>query len=147
MSSEFARKHGLETIWTLRMNDIHDAWTPQFRPKWKSDDPKRIMSTLEKSRHFNDRRRLWSLVGFGFDDAQSDGLIAAADFHSQGVIDAAFAAASGLAVDDFDSAGRFFPPNVLLGPTARMDSRVDEFGTSVGLAQWRIVKTGHGTYL
>ncbi|MFP6767630.1 MAG: hypothetical protein VB859_05630, partial [Planctomycetaceae bacterium] len=24
MSSQFARKHGMETIWTLRMNDIHD---------------------------------------------------------------------------------------------------------------------------
>src|SRR5205823_1267019 len=30
MSCEFARKHGLESIWTLRMNDIHDAFTPQF---------------------------------------------------------------------------------------------------------------------
>ncbi|MCA9068204.1 MAG: hypothetical protein KDA84_04740, partial [Planctomycetaceae bacterium] len=27
MSSEFARKNGLEAFWTLRMNDIHDAWT------------------------------------------------------------------------------------------------------------------------
>jgi hypothetical protein len=64
MSSEFARKHGMESIWTLRMNDIHDAWTPPFRPKWKRDDPTRIMSTVEKSNQFKDRRRLWSLVNF-----------------------------------------------------------------------------------
>ena len=70
MSCEFARKHGLETIWTLRMNDIHDAWTPQLRPKWKRDDPKRIMSTLEKSKPFNDRRRLWSLVDFEHPDVE-----------------------------------------------------------------------------
>lgn len=70
MSSEFARKHGMETIWTLRMNDIHDAWTPPFRPKWKQEDPTRIMSTLEKSKHFKDRRRLWSLVDFEHPDVE-----------------------------------------------------------------------------
>ena len=70
MSSEFARKHGLETIWTLRMNDIHDAWTPPFRPKWKRDDPTRIMSTLEKTKRFKDRRRLWSLDDFEHPDIE-----------------------------------------------------------------------------
>jgi hypothetical protein len=70
MSSEFSRKHGLETIWTLRMNDIHDAWTPPFRPKWKRDDPTRVMSTLEKTKHFKDRRRLWSLVDFEHPDVE-----------------------------------------------------------------------------
>ncbi|HJN07893.1 MAG: hypothetical protein QGH33_09550 [Pirellulaceae bacterium] len=70
MSSEFARKHSMESIWTLRMNDIHDAWTPQFRPKWKQDDPTRIMSTLEKSKNFQDRRRLWSLVDFEHPDVE-----------------------------------------------------------------------------
>ena len=30
MSNQFARKHSLETIWTLRMNDIHDAWTAAY---------------------------------------------------------------------------------------------------------------------
>ena len=70
MSSEFARKHGLETIWTLRMNDIHDAWTAPFRPKWKRDDPTRIMSTLEKTKDFQDRRRLWSLVDFEHPDVE-----------------------------------------------------------------------------
>lgn len=70
MSCEFSRKHGLESIWTLRMNDIHDAWTPQFRPMWKRDDPKRIMSTLEESKKFKDRRRLWSLVDFEHPDVE-----------------------------------------------------------------------------
>jgi hypothetical protein len=70
MSNAFARQHGMESIWTLRMNDIHDAWTPQFRPKWKQDDPTRIMSTLEKSQSFSDRRRLWSLVDFEHPDVE-----------------------------------------------------------------------------
>lgn len=70
MSSEFARRHDLESIWTLRMNDIHDAWTPEFRPKWKQDDPTRIMSTLENTKDFQDRRRLWSLVDFEHPDVE-----------------------------------------------------------------------------
>lgn len=70
MSSTFARKHGLETIWTLRMNDIHDAWTPAFFSDWKGADPTRIMSTLEESKKFDDRRRLWSLVDFEHPDVE-----------------------------------------------------------------------------
>ena len=70
MSSEFARKNGIESIWTLRMNDIHDAWTVPFRPKWKSDDPTRVMSTDAKTRSFQDRRRLWSLVDFEHPDVE-----------------------------------------------------------------------------
>lgn len=70
MSSEFARKHGLETIWTLRMNDIHDAWTPAFLSDWKQRDPTRIMSTLAATKGFQDRRRLWSLVDFEHPDVE-----------------------------------------------------------------------------
>ncbi|MBP85565.1 MAG: hypothetical protein CMJ64_02435 [Planctomycetaceae bacterium] len=70
MSNAFARKHGMESVWTLRMNDIHDAWTPEFRPKWKQDDPTRIISTLDQSKNFQDRRRLWSLVDFEHPDVQ-----------------------------------------------------------------------------
>jgi hypothetical protein len=70
MSSEFARQHGLESIWTLRMNDIHDAWTSEFLSDWKQADPTRIMSTLDKAKGFTDRRRLWSLVDFEHPDVE-----------------------------------------------------------------------------
>lgn len=70
MSSEFAHQHGLESIWTLRMNDIHDAWTIEFVSDWKRQDPTRIMSTLEHSQGFTDRRRLWSLVDFEHPDVE-----------------------------------------------------------------------------
>jgi len=70
MSNAFARQQGMETMWTLRMNDIHDAWTPQFRPRWKQEDPTRIMSTLAASADFEDRRRLWSLVDFEHPDVK-----------------------------------------------------------------------------
>ena len=71
MSSEFARKNGLESIWTLRMNDIHDAWTTEFLPEWKRQDPTRVMSTFAKAKNFNDRRRLWSLVDFEHPDVHA----------------------------------------------------------------------------
>src|SRR5213078_3512453 len=58
------------SIWTLRMNDIHDAWTPQFVSQWKKDDPTRVMSTFDKTKEFNDRRRLWSLVDFEHKDVE-----------------------------------------------------------------------------
>jgi hypothetical protein len=70
MSSEFARKHSIESFWTLRMNDIHDAFTAPFRPRWKQADPRRIMSTLAESQKYNDRRRLWSLVDFEHPDVE-----------------------------------------------------------------------------
>lgn len=70
MSSEFARNNGVESIWTLRMNDIHDAWTAEFLPDWKRQDPTRMMSTLAEAKDFKDRRRLWSLVDFEHPDVQ-----------------------------------------------------------------------------
>ena len=52
------------------MNDIHDMYTPHFRPQWKQDDPTRIMSTLEDVKDFSDRRRMWSLVDFEHPDVE-----------------------------------------------------------------------------
>ncbi|MEO1997133.1 MAG: hypothetical protein ABGZ17_17840 [Planctomycetaceae bacterium] len=70
MSVEFAHQHGMESLWTLRMNDIHDAWTPAFLSKWKQQNAQRIMSSLAATRKFNDRRRLWSLVDFEHPDVE-----------------------------------------------------------------------------
>lgn len=54
----------------LRMNDIHDAWTPEFLSDWKREDPTRVMSTLDKAKDFNVRQRLWSLVDFEHPDVE-----------------------------------------------------------------------------
>ena len=70
MSSEFARNNGIEAFWTLRMNDIHDAWTPSFRPRWKREDPSRLMSNLEDAKRADGRHRLWSLVDFEHPDVE-----------------------------------------------------------------------------
>ena len=70
MSSEFAQQHGLESVWSLRMNDIHDASTRAFLSEWKQQDASRIMSRFEEVQHFKDRRRLWSLVDFEHPDVE-----------------------------------------------------------------------------
>ncbi len=70
MSCNFARKHGLESIWTLRMNDIHDCFTPQYVSRWKKDDPRRVMASLENVSELKDRGRLWSLVDFEHPDVE-----------------------------------------------------------------------------
>ncbi len=70
MSCEFAHKHGMESIWTLRMNDIHDVFTPQYVPQWKKDNPRRVMAALADVSGFNDRRRLWSLVDYEHPDVE-----------------------------------------------------------------------------
>lgn len=70
VSCEFAHRYGLESIWTLRMNDIHDSFTPQFVSQWKKDDPRRVMAALADVSNLNDRRRLWSLVNFEHPDVE-----------------------------------------------------------------------------
>lgn len=70
MSAEFCRANNMESFWTLRMNDIHDAWTNEFLSDWKQQDPSRIMAARDDVLQFNDRRRLWSLVDFEHPDVQ-----------------------------------------------------------------------------
>ncbi len=64
MSCEFAHAHGLESIWTLRMNDIHDSFEPLLTSQWKKEKPSRVMAQLAEVEQIKDRRRLWSLVDF-----------------------------------------------------------------------------------
>ena len=40
---DFARKTGKEAFWTLRMNDIHDNWTPAEYPQFKKDHPQLLL--------------------------------------------------------------------------------------------------------
>lgn len=47
LAVEYAHKHGIEAVWTLRMNDIHDAFTPPLMPKWKVDRPETVLGKKE----------------------------------------------------------------------------------------------------
>ena len=43
LAVEFAHSNGIEAVWTLRMNDIHDAFTPPLWPQWKTDHPDALL--------------------------------------------------------------------------------------------------------
>jgi len=43
LAVEFAHANGYEAFWTLRMNDIHDAFTPPLWPQWKTEHPETVL--------------------------------------------------------------------------------------------------------
>ena len=68
----FTHRHSLEAIWTLRMNDIHDAFTPPLFPQWKRDHPDALLGKREDwSRHPpGGQRRWWAGVDFNRADVR-----------------------------------------------------------------------------
>jgi len=40
---DFCRKHSIEVLWTLRMNDTHDNWFPQMYPEYKKKHPDHLL--------------------------------------------------------------------------------------------------------
>ena len=69
----FARKHNIEAVWTLRMNDIHDAFTPPLYPQWKRDHPDAL---LGKDGDFgkypaSGQRHWWPGVNFNRPDVRT----------------------------------------------------------------------------
>jgi hypothetical protein len=68
MSAEFAKQHGLESFWSLRMNDIHDVREPRFRPQWKREDPRRIVGDPRTVEGLYERQDLWTLVDYEHPD-------------------------------------------------------------------------------
>ena len=62
---DFCKKNRMELFWSMRMNDIHDAWggdySPYFFPKFKKDHPEYIMGTEnDKPKHGG-----WTSVDYG----------------------------------------------------------------------------------
>ena len=66
LSVQACRKRGIEIIWTMRMNDIHDNWTAAFFSQWKKDHPEFLMGTsADKSRYpSSDPRTVYSFADF-----------------------------------------------------------------------------------
>jgi Glycosyl hydrolase-like 10 len=62
---DYCRQNDIEVFWSMRMNDVHDAWgawySPYLFPKLKKDHPEWLMGTLEK-RPVNGG---WTAVDFG----------------------------------------------------------------------------------
>ena len=66
LAIEACRKRDIEIFWSLRMNDIHDSWTPQLVSKWKKDNPSMLMGLPYDAHLFpvSDPRSFWSFVDF-----------------------------------------------------------------------------------
>ncbi len=62
----FAHKNNIEAFWTLRMNDIHDAFTRPLWPKWKSDHPEALLGKQAdwSANPPGSQTRWWSGVNF-----------------------------------------------------------------------------------
>jgi hypothetical protein len=72
LAVEFAHANGIEAIWTLRMNDIHDAFTPQLWPAWKTEHPDALLGKAEDwaTNAPGSQRRWWSGVDFNRKDVR-----------------------------------------------------------------------------
>ncbi|MCP4640837.1 MAG: hypothetical protein GY851_10405 [bacterium] len=71
LAVEFAHKHNIEAVWTLRMNDIHDCFTPALWPEWKTQHPDALFGTRDDgSTPAGAQRRWWSGVDFAREDVR-----------------------------------------------------------------------------
>ncbi len=68
----FAHENGIEAIWTLRMNDIHDAFTPPLWPRWKTDHPDALLGKRAdwSANPPGSQARWWSGVNFNRADVR-----------------------------------------------------------------------------
>ena len=70
----------------------------------------------------------------GFDQRHGHRLRIRSDFDPQHIVHAPLGLLARLAVDDLDRAGGLLAPNQILGPAARVESGVDQFGAGIRLA-------------
>jgi hypothetical protein len=72
LAVDFAHANAIEAVWTLRMNDIHDAFTPQLWPRWKTDHPDALLGKRADwdANSPGSQARWWSGVDFRRDDVR-----------------------------------------------------------------------------
>lgn len=86
----------------------------------------------------------WRLVlRLGLEDRDGDGLGFRRHLDSEGVVGSAVCLASRLPVNDLNGSERLFPADHVLGPTARVQRRIDQLDASLRLVeQVLIVRIG-----
>ncbi len=64
---DFAKEHGLEIFWSMRMNDYHDGSTlyPEMFPRFKKEHPEYLFGTLENPPSGIKDSRSWAGVDYG----------------------------------------------------------------------------------
>lgn len=48
LTVEFCRKNDIEILWSFRINDEHDSWSPELVSQFKKDHPEYLLGTREK---------------------------------------------------------------------------------------------------
>ena len=81
LAIETCRKHDIEIIWTLRMNDIHDSFVPEFISQWKKDHPQFLMGSREEAEGTDGKHPLhfWSWADFEHPEVRDVILVAVKD--------------------------------------------------------------------
>jgi hypothetical protein len=81
LAIETCRKNDIEIIWTLRMNDVHDSFVPEFLSQWKKDHPQLLMGTPEEARgtEGKDPLHFWSWADFEHPEVRDVILVAVKD--------------------------------------------------------------------
>jgi hypothetical protein len=81
LAIETCRQHDIEIIWTLRMNDVHDSFVPEFLSQWKKDHPQFLMGTPEEFEETEpkDPRHFWSWADFAHQEVHDVILVAVKD--------------------------------------------------------------------
>jgi hypothetical protein len=58
---DFARENDIEIFWSMRMNDVHDAWQPKIIPEFKKEHPEYLIGSVEKRPAYGE----WTAVDYG----------------------------------------------------------------------------------
>ncbi len=61
--TDFCHTHGLETFWSMRMNDTHDSGTKSLLCQWKQDHPQYLVGRHGRKVPYGCNR--WSSVDYG----------------------------------------------------------------------------------
>ena len=63
--TDFCHRHGMETFWSMRMNDVHDGNTPRVRSQFKIDHSELLIGQEgDHSEQFIGASRCWSAVDY-----------------------------------------------------------------------------------
>jgi hypothetical protein len=81
LAIEACRQRDIEIFWTLRMNDVHDSFTPEYVSQWKKDHPQFLLGTLKQSEGTDIRNPLhfWSWADFQHEEVRDVVLVGVKD--------------------------------------------------------------------
>ena len=113
VAADYCHQHGIEIFWSLRMNDVHDAFTDWLLPRYKREHPDWCLGTAVAKQEFpqSDPRWWWSALNYGVPEVRDLVFRMFEDVCGRYDVD-------GIELDFF-RAPMFFKPTLLLNPVDR----------------------------